>query len=104
MLVAIISGVIAHKKIFKDFFTFRPGKGLRSWLDFRNFRAVTALPYHVMITCTGIVTLMFMYLPWGIKAQYPDNAMRFYQESASRLADMRQVAGGRSDASDLACA
>lgn len=71
MLVAIISGVITHKKIFKDFFTFRPGKGLRSWLDFHNVSAVTALPYHAMITYTGIVTLMFMYLPWGIKAQYP---------------------------------
>lgn len=70
MLVAIISGVITHKKIFKDFFTFRPGKGLRSWLDFHNVSAVTALPYHAMITYTGIVTLMFMYLPWGIKAQY----------------------------------
>lgn len=27
MLVAIISGIITHKKIFTDFFTFRPGKG-----------------------------------------------------------------------------
>ena len=32
MFVAIISGIITHKKIFKDFFTFRPGKGQRSWL------------------------------------------------------------------------
>lgn len=93
MLVAIISGVITHKKIFKDFFTFRPGKGLRSWLDFHNVSAVTALPYHAMITYTGIVTLMFMYLPWGIKAQYPDNEMRFYEESACRVADTRTAAG-----------
>lgn len=93
MLVAIISGVITHKKIFKDFFTFRPGKGLRSWLDFHNVSAVTALPYHAMITYTGIVTLMFMYLPWGIKAQYPDNEMRFYEESANRVADTRTAAG-----------
>lgn len=93
MLVAIISGVITHKKIFKDFFTFRPGKGLRSWLDFHNVSAVTALPYHAMITYTGIVTLMFMYLPWGIKAQYPDNEMRFYEESANRVADTRSASG-----------
>jgi len=26
MLVALISGIIIHKKIFKDFFTFRAGK------------------------------------------------------------------------------
>ena len=65
MLVAIITGVITHKKIFKDFFTFRKDKGLRSWLDFHNVSAVMALPYHAMITYTGIVTLMVMYLPWG---------------------------------------
>lgn len=46
-----------------------------------------------MITYTGIVTLMFMYLPWGIKAQYPDNEMRFYEESANRVADTRTAAG-----------
>ncbi|ENU17381.1 iron-regulated membrane protein [Acinetobacter lwoffii] len=50
MLVAIISGVITHKKIFKDFFTFRPGKGQRSWLDAHNATAVFALPFHIMIT------------------------------------------------------
>ena len=44
MLVAIVSGVITHKKIFKDFFTFRPGKGQRSWLDSHNATAVLALP------------------------------------------------------------
>ncbi|KAB7769735.1 PepSY-associated TM helix domain-containing protein [Xanthomonas maliensis] len=93
MLVAIISGVITHKKIFKDLFTFRPGKGLRSWLDFHNVSAVTALPYHAMITYTGIVTLMFMYLPWGIKAQYPDGEMHFYEEAANRVADTRAAAG-----------
>lgn len=30
MLVAIVTGVITHKRIFRDFFTFRPGKGQRS--------------------------------------------------------------------------
>jgi len=93
MLVAIISGIITHKKIFKDFFTFRPGKGQRSWLDFHNVSAVLALPYHAMITYTGIVTLMFMYLPWGISARYPDNEQRYYDEAANRIADTRPRAG-----------
>ena len=30
MLVALVTGIIAHKRIFKDFFTFRPAKGQRS--------------------------------------------------------------------------
>ncbi|MYM28535.1 PepSY domain-containing protein [Duganella sp. CY15W] len=73
MLVAIISGIVTHKRIFKDFFTFRPGKGQRSWLDAHNATAVLALPYHLMITYTGLVTLMFMYLPQGLGAVYKDS-------------------------------
>ncbi|MDR3397607.1 MAG: PepSY-associated TM helix domain-containing protein [Pandoraea sp.] len=65
MLVAIISGVITHKKIFIDFFTFRWGKGQRSWLDAHNALSVFGLPFHLMITYTGLVTLMAMYMPWG---------------------------------------
>jgi uncharacterized iron-regulated membrane protein len=65
MLVAIVSGVITHKKIFVDFFTFRGGKGQRSWLDAHNALSVLGLPFHLMITYTGLVTLMFMYMPWG---------------------------------------
>lgn len=95
MLVAIITGVITHKKIFKDFFTFRPQKGLRSWLDFHNVSAVMALPYHAMITYTGIVTLMFMYLPWGVNAAYPKDEDAFFSEAFARLADVDSPAQGR---------
>jgi uncharacterized iron-regulated membrane protein len=70
MLVAIISGVITHKKIFIDFFTFRWGKGQRSWLDAHNALSVFGLPFHLMITYTGLVTLMALYMPWGEKAAY----------------------------------
>lgn len=93
MLVAIISGVITHKKIFRDFFTFRPRKGQRSWLDFHNVSAVMALPYHLMITYTGIVTLMLMYLPWGIKAAYPGEEDKFYVESLGGLSEPRPASG-----------
>ena len=72
MLIAILSGVITHKKIFKDFFSLRFGKGQRSWLDGHNAMAVLALPFHVMITYTGLVTLMYLYMPWGIAANYAD--------------------------------
>ena len=65
MLVAIVSGVITHKKIFVDFFTFRWGKRQRSWLDAHNSLSVFGLPFHFMITYTGLVTLMSLYMPWG---------------------------------------
>ncbi len=38
MFVAIISGIITHKKIFKDFFTFRPAKG-QQWKVHRSDRS-----------------------------------------------------------------
>ncbi|AUX86760.1 PepSY domain-containing protein [Acinetobacter sp. ACNIH2] len=72
MLVAIVSGIITHKKIFKDFFTFRSGKGQRSWLDAHNATAVFALPFHIMISLSGLLLLMFMFMPWGINQVYSD--------------------------------
>ena len=76
MLVAIVSGVITHKKIFVDFFTFRWGKGQRSWLDAHNALSVFGLPFHFMITYTGLVTLMAMYMPWGEMAAFKSPAER----------------------------
>ncbi|MDN4039525.1 PepSY domain-containing protein [Massilia sp. YIM B02443] len=80
MLVAIVSGVITHKRIFKDFFTFRPRKGQRSWLDAHNATAVLALPFHLMITYTGLVTLMFMYMPSPTKALYGEDQNTMFAE------------------------
>ena len=70
MLGAIVSGVITHKRIFADFFTLRWNKGQRSWLDAHNVSAVLALPYHAVITYTGLITLVVMYMPWPIAANY----------------------------------
>jgi uncharacterized iron-regulated membrane protein len=63
MLLAIVSGIITHKKIFADFFTFRPNKGQRSWLDAHNLISVTALPFFLMITYSGLVFFQYAYLP-----------------------------------------
>lgn len=76
MLVAIISGVITHRKIFVDFFTFRGGKGQRSWLDAHNALSVFGLPFHLMITYTGLVTLMALYMPWGEQAAIQSAAQK----------------------------
>lgn len=85
MFVAIISGVITHKKIFTDFFTFRPKKGQRSWLDAHNATAVLALPFHIIITFSGLLLLMNMLMPWGIQAAYNgDNQAYFAEMRGSR--------------------
>lgn len=71
MLVAIISGIITHKKIFTDFFTFRPKKGgQRAWMDGHNVLSVLGLPFHLMITFSGLVLFMIMLMPAGINAVY----------------------------------
>ncbi|AUW57581.1 PepSY domain-containing protein [Sphingobium sp. SCG-1] len=77
MLVAIVSGIVIHKRIFADFFTLRFGKGQRSWLDAHNVTAILALPFHLMITYTGLVTLLFTLMPWAISAQFPDRGSYF---------------------------
>ena len=76
MLIAIVSGVITHKKIFIDFFTFRWRKGQRSWLDAHNALSVFGLPFHFMITYTGLVTLMALYMPFGERAAIKTPAER----------------------------
>ncbi|MEG2693110.1 MAG: PepSY-associated TM helix domain-containing protein [Acinetobacter sp.] len=89
MLVAIISGVITHKKIFKDFFTFRTGKGQRSWLDAHNATAVLALPFHIMITFSGLLLLLFTLMPWGINQIY-ENRGQFLQEQSRALVENKE--------------
>lgn len=84
MLVAIVSGIITHKKIFKDFFTFRSGKGQRSWLDAHNATAVFALPFHIMITFSGLLLLLFTIMPWGVNQLY-ENRGQFLQDQSRSL-------------------
>lgn len=100
MLVSIISGVITHRRIFADFFTFRPGKGQRSWLDAHNVTAVLALPYHLMITYTGLLTLMFLYLPFGLDTAYGGKRVAF-QAEASRGISPPAAANRAADLVDL---
>lgn len=86
MLVAIISGIIIHKKIFKDFFTFRPAKGQRSWLDGHNASAVLLLPFHLMITYTGLVIFFLIYMPAAIDALYDGDRQAMQRDARATSA------------------
>lgn len=70
MLVALVSGVVVHRRIFKDFFTFRRGKGQRSWLDAHNATAVVTLPFLFMIVYTGLFIFYASYMPWPLRTAY----------------------------------
>lgn len=84
MLVALITGVVIHKKIFKDFFTFRPGKSKpRAWLDVHNATGVMALPFLLTITYSGLLTLAYVYMPAGMIAGGIDSE-RFLSEISPR--------------------
>jgi uncharacterized iron-regulated membrane protein len=92
MFIAIATGIVVHKKIFKDFFTFRPAKGQRSWLDAHNLSSVMALPFFIVITYSGLVFYTYEYLPsvkwaaYGIGEQ-ADKAMRAEQDADYRVAE-----------------
>jgi len=62
MLAALVSGVVMHRKIFREFFTFRPGKArLRSTLDLHNLTGVVALPFHFFFAFTGLLIFAATY-------------------------------------------
>lgn len=86
-LLGLVTGVIVHKKIFKDFFTFRSGKGQRSWLDAHNVTGVMALPFFVMIIYSGLVYFDKESLPLPVAAFYgiqKDSVGRYYDELTER--------------------
>jgi len=54
MMVLLVTGVVIHRKIFADFFTFRPKKKLRrSTLDLHNVTGTIFLPFHFLICLSG---------------------------------------------------
>lgn len=96
MLVALISGIVIHKKIFKDFFTFRPAKGQRSWLDGHNASAVLLLPFHLMITYTGLAIFFVLYMPAALDALYAGDRQAMLRDA--RGGGAMQEAGDRQGA------
>ncbi|MFD0935157.1 PepSY-associated TM helix domain-containing protein [Methylobacterium trifolii] len=82
MLVALVSGTITHRRIFADVFTFRRDRSpRRGWLDAHNVAGVLALPFHLMITYTGLVILGLTYMPWGVTVAYEGDAQALFSES-----------------------
>ncbi|WP_458766120.1 PepSY-associated TM helix domain-containing protein [Cupriavidus basilensis] len=79
MLVAMVSGIITHKRFFKDFFTFRPGKGQRSWLDAHNALGVLTLPFLLMIAYTGLVIWWPNTMPAGIRTYYEGSEAKLFR-------------------------
>ncbi|WP_151639226.1 PepSY-associated TM helix domain-containing protein [Noviherbaspirillum aerium] len=74
MLVLLVSGVIIHRKIFREFFTFRPQKQVqRASLDLHNLTGVLALPFHFAITLSGLIIFYAIYFPWPATLPFQGN-------------------------------
>jgi uncharacterized iron-regulated membrane protein len=99
MLVLLVSGVIVHKKILIQFFTFRPHKRLqRSALDLHNLTGVIGLPFHFMVTLSGLIIFISMYFPQAHVGAYDGSAKAakaaFSAEAYGRYARPRANAPG----------
>nr|WP_246484225.1 PepSY-associated TM helix domain-containing protein [Marivibrio halodurans] len=82
MLVAIVTGIVIHKRIFRDFFTFRPdARRQRSWLEGHNMTAVLVLPFHLMIAYSGLVIELPRIMPAGIDVLYDGDIRAYWRES-----------------------
>ena len=66
MLAALVSGVVMHRRLLRELFTFRPRKHTqRSALDLHNLTGVVALPFHFMFALSGLIIFGAMYFPIG---------------------------------------
>lgn len=104
MLLAVITGVVTHKKIFTDFFTFRPGKGQRSWLDAHNIVSVMSLPFFLMITYTGLIFFMSIYMPTGREVMYgatEEGRQAYFQDLRQQKRDFLPISAPQASLSEM---
>jgi len=78
MLVLLASGIIIHRKLFVDFFTFRRQRKLpRSSLDLHNLSGVLGLPFNFVITLSGLTIFFQFYFPSLIYTAYGGDQENF---------------------------
>jgi len=82
MLCLLISGVIIHRRIFTEFFTFRAkAKFGRSNLDLHNLTGVLPMPFYILITLSGLMIAFMIYFPNAYQGLYNDRQ----SQSSSQL-------------------
>ena len=100
MLALCVSGVVIHRKIFTDFFTFRTGRRPRRLvLDLHNVTAVLGLPFYFVITLSGLVIFWSTYFPSSWQLTYNGDRQAFFAdafgtirpEKAGRPGDMASL-------------
>lgn len=107
MMVLLITGVVIHRKLIADFFTFRAKKKIRrSSLDLHNVSGVAFLPFHFLICLSGLAIFAGWYasLPFAlvqslsetdrtVELFYAADDYGYYQRGAAdRPAEMQAIA------------
>ncbi|MEC8848233.1 MAG: PepSY-associated TM helix domain-containing protein [Pseudomonadota bacterium] len=93
MLAALVSGVVMHRKIFRELFTFRPERRTqRSALDLHNLTGVVALPFHFIFALSGLMIFAAIYFPVG-QTLYKPVAKAFEESEAARTGLPHDPAG-----------
>lgn len=85
MFIGLISGVIIHRKIFTDFFTFRANKKSRATLDLHNLLSVSSLPFQIMITYSGLIFMVVTWMPLIGVGSYGFDVQKFQQASSQLI-------------------
>ncbi len=82
MLALCVSGVVIHRKIFTEFFTFRADKQPRRLvLDLHNVTGVLGLPFHFIISLSGLIIFFSIYFPSTTELAYGGDRRSFNQEA-----------------------
>ncbi|QER39718.1 PepSY domain-containing protein [Acinetobacter suaedae] len=81
LLISLITGIITHKKIIKEFFVFRSFKGQRTLLDLHHITGIVTFPFYLVMAFTGLIILFYLVFPWGLSEQYGKTGiLKFYNE------------------------
>ncbi len=107
MMVLLVTGVVIHRKIFVDFFTFRPKKKIRrSSLDLHNVTGVMFLPFHFLICLSGFAIFPGFYAspPFAIaKAVSESNeTVKLFYAASDYAYYRREPAGEPAKMADIA--
>lgn len=96
MMALCVSGVIVHRRILADFFTFRVDrKQRRLVLDLHNVAGALGLPFHFMITLSGLVIFFSIYFPSTWQVAYKGDRQAFLTDAYGNIRVLRgSQAGG----------
>ncbi|WP_428661020.1 PepSY-associated TM helix domain-containing protein [Reyranella sp.] len=82
MLALCVSGVVIHRKIFVEFFTFRAEKQPRRLLlDLHNVTGVLGLPFYFVISLSGLIIFYTVYFPATAQLAYDGGQRAFIRDA-----------------------